>query len=47
VQQAGKITKAAILEGTGRIREVQQARGGSIRQGLLGYQLFRKFVIKI
>jgi hypothetical protein len=26
---------------------VQQARGGSIRQGLLRYQLFRKFVIKI
>ncbi|HEY2016183.1 MAG TPA: hypothetical protein VGH38_21920 [Bryobacteraceae bacterium] len=47
LQQAGEITKLAILEGTGQLRKVQQARGGSIRQGLLGDQLFWKFVVKI
>ena len=47
LQQAGEITKPAIFEGPGSPSKVQQTRGGSIRQGLLGDQFLRKFVIKI
>ncbi len=46
-QQAGKVPKVEVMEGSGPSIKVQKARSSPIRECLLGNQVFRKMVIEV